>query len=186
MKVDEAEFTEFVLGAGRSLRRLAFLMCGDWHRAEDAVQSALVRLYVRWPRIARTGVHLYARKAVISAVRDEARRPWRRERSVDRLPDIAADPGAGLGRLDDRLYLLHALAEIPAKQRAAVVLRYFEDLSVADAAEVMGVSVGAVKSQTSRGLGAIRRHLATGGIDVIDSEIRPVPIEEESWSSYVS
>jgi RNA polymerase sigma-70 factor (sigma-E family) len=186
-KVDEAEFTEFVVGASRSLHQLAFLMCGDWHRAEDVVQTALVRMYVRWSNIGRTGVYLYARKAVVSVVRDEARRPWRRERSVDLLPDLTVDPVREHDRFDDRLYLLNALAAIPTRQRAAVVLRYFGDLSVADVAEVLGVSTSTVKSQTARGLTAIRRHLASAGVDVTVVPVaQPEPAEEESWSTYVS
>src|SRR3954453_11538429 len=90
LRADEAEFAEFVRGSQRRLRRLAFLVCGDWHRAEDIVQTALTRLYSRWGSIRREdGPDRYAHRAVVNAAIDDRRRPWRaREESRGQLPDV--------------------------------------------------------------------------------------------------
>ena len=82
-EADQGEFAEFAGAVARELRGTALLMCGDWHRAEDATQEALLRLYIAWPRLERGGgLRRYARMAVISAVLDQGKRPWRRERTV--------------------------------------------------------------------------------------------------------
>lgn len=87
----EEEFADFVIAAQHRLRRVAFLVCGDWHRAEDIVQTALTQVYARWERIRPDeGPAGYARRAVVNAAIDERRRPWRREHVVDHLPDVAA------------------------------------------------------------------------------------------------
>ena len=152
---DEAEFAEFAAATVRRLRRTAYLLCGDWHRAEDAAQDALVRIYRRWTRLDRdSGLATYAHRTVVSVVLDQAKRPWRREHTVDELRDSASPDH--LGVVDDRQLVVQALAELPARQRACVVLRHYADLSEADTARVLGISVGAVKSQTSRGLGRLR------------------------------
>ncbi|MFI5735754.1 SigE family RNA polymerase sigma factor [Kribbella sp. NPDC051587] len=154
---DDAEFTEFAATMIRPLRRTAFLMCGDWHRAEDAAQDALVKVYRRWNRIERReGVRSYAHRAVVTSVLDQSRKPWRRERLND--PDDAAlvVPDVG-GPVDNRLMVVKALAQLPPSQRACVVLRYYNDLSVDETADVLGISAGGVKSQTSRGLDRLRQ-----------------------------
>ncbi|MGW7687202.1 SigE family RNA polymerase sigma factor [Kribbella sp. NPDC054772] len=155
---DEAEFTEFASGMIRRLRRTAYLMCGDWHRAEDAAQDALVKVYQRWHRIDRAqGLNSYTHKCLVTAVLNQARRPWRRERLVDTDdPIVPADP---LGTVDDRMLVVQALAALPPSQRACVVLRYYTDLSLEQTADVLGVGVGGVKSQTSRGLTRLREIL---------------------------
>lgn len=153
----EHEFREFAAARMDRLRSLAYLTCGDWHLAEDAVSTALARLYVRWSRI--DDPESYARRVVINAAIDEKRRPWRRERSAgDGIPDTAGpDPAEAL---DERSYLLTALRRIPPGQRAVVVLRFYEGLSVEQVAQVLGRSTGTVKSQAARGLVALRAVLA--------------------------
>ncbi|WP_405058940.1 SigE family RNA polymerase sigma factor [Kribbella sp. NBC_01505] len=156
---DKAEFSEFAATMIRPLRRTAYLMCGDWHRAEDAAQDALVKLYRKWGRLERReGIRTYAHRAVVTSVLDQARRPWRREHLDD-----AAEPGQVLpdigGPVADRLMVVRALAQLPPSQRACVVLRYYNDLSVEETAEVLGVGQGGVKSQTSRGLDRLRELL---------------------------
>jgi RNA polymerase sigma-70 factor (sigma-E family) len=160
---DDAEFTEFAAVMVRRLRRTAYLMCGDWHRAEDAAQDALVKVYRRWNRIDRGDSLVgYAHKAVVTAVLDQARRPWRREHLDDRGEVVGNVPAVpdGAEAIHDRAVVVEALAALPPGQRACVVLRHYADLSVEQTAAVLNVGTGAVKSQTSRGLTRLRDLLA--------------------------
>ena len=157
---DEQDFAEYFAAKRDFVRRTAFLLCGDWHRADDLAQTAFVALHRRWHRIRDRGAtDAYLRKTLVRAAIDESRRPWRREQYVDRLPE----PDPGEGRLDDqvatRADLMKALREVPPKQRAVLVLRYFEGLDVAGVAKVLGCSEGNVKSQTARGLRHLRAAL---------------------------
>ncbi|MFD7155403.1 SigE family RNA polymerase sigma factor [Kribbella sp. NPDC059898] len=156
---DEAEFTEFAASTIRRLRSTAYLMCGDWHRAEDAAQDALVKVYRRWHRIDRTqGLNGYAHKCLVTAVLDQSRRPWRREHLVD-TDDHTTPLHDPAGTIDDRLLVVEALAALPPSQRACVVLRHYADLSLEQTADVLGIGTGGVKSQTSRALTRLRELL---------------------------
>lgn len=153
---DEAAFVEFAHAVRDRLRGAAYLMCGDWDQASDHVQEGLIRVYVAWPRLTRSGrEYAYARKAVVSAFIDHARRRSSTEVPVEPSHDVPS--GQDVAELvTARAALMSALAVLPARQRACVVLRYFEDLSVADTATVLGCSEGTVKSQTSRALASLR------------------------------
>lgn len=157
----DAEFGEYVDSRLALMRRTAFLLGGgDWHAAEDLVQTALTKLYPAWPRLRQDGaVDAYVRKVLVRTVIDESRRPFRRrERVVDEPPDVSV-PAA---RVDDVLDVRRALRKLPAGQRAVVVLRYWEDLSITETAKVLGRSEGTVKSQAAKGLAALRDLLAAG------------------------
>lgn len=164
-ELDERAFTEYASGAARSLRRTAYLMTGDWHRADDVVQNALVKLYVAWPRLARSGgFPTYARRVVVNAAIDESRKGSRREHPTEQAGAHEVDERDRTREIDDRLLIISALAGLPARQRATVVLRYYDDLSVNETAEVLGCTPGTVKSQTARGLDALRELLVAAGV----------------------
>ena len=146
----DEEFTEFVTTRRARLLHTAYLLTGDWQRAEDVVQTALTKLYVAWPRVMQDGnVDAFARRIVVNCHLDERRRPWRRERSSS--SDLET-PAAQSGSTEDRDALVQALAQLPPRQRRTVVLRYFADLSVDETARDLGCSTGTVKSQTSDAL----------------------------------
>jgi len=129
MRADAAEeFTAYVAGSAIGMRRTAYLMCGDWQRAEDEVQTALVKLYLAWDRIRdRQSLDAFVRTTLIRGLIDERRRPWRREHAQAALPDrAAAEPWP----LEDRLTVRDALAKVPPRQRAVLVLRFYEDCDV--------------------------------------------------------
>ncbi|MGW6194911.1 SigE family RNA polymerase sigma factor [Kribbella sp. NPDC055110] len=156
---DDAEFTEFAATTIRRLRRTAYLMCGDWHRAEDAAQDALVKVYRRWHRIDRTqGLNGYAHQCLVTAVFDQSRKPWRRERLLDTDEKVTPRPDP-VGTVEDRMLVVQALAALPPSQRSCVVLRHYADLSLEQTADILGIGVGGVKSQTSRGLTRLRELL---------------------------
>jgi RNA polymerase sigma-70 factor (sigma-E family) len=162
--IEDAEFVQFVDGHARELRRTAYLMCGDWQRAEDATQDALVKLYVAWSRLERSNaLRAYAHRAVSSAVIDQGRRPWRREVGADVLPEHGDDPTVAVDR---HLAVVRALQALPHRRRQCVVLRYFADLSVAETAEHLGISAGTVKSQTARALEHLHAVLQEQGLDI--------------------
>ncbi|SHM98565.1 SigE family RNA polymerase sigma factor [Cryptosporangium aurantiacum] len=151
------EYHEYVRSALPALRRLAYVLCQDGHRADDLVQGALVKLYLHWGKArAATNRDAYARTVLVRVFLGEKRAGWaRRVVLVDRLPDVAStgpDPAATLA-------LRAALATLPAKQRAALVLRYYADLSVDETAEALGCPANTVKSHTARGIAALRRVL---------------------------
>ena len=153
---DEAAFVEFAASVRDRLRRTAYLLCGDWDLASDFVQEGLVRVYVRWPRLERRGGEAaYARKAVVSAYLDHVRRRSSGETPTEADPTLASDEDVATAVVM-REALMTALAGLPPRQRACVVLRYFEDLSVADTAALLGCTEGTVKSQTSRALFSLR------------------------------
>jgi RNA polymerase sigma-70 factor (sigma-E family) len=155
----EASYVEFVTGRRDQLRRIAFGMCGDWHRADDLVQNALVKLYVAWPRVVRNGTEdAYVRRILVNTAIDESRRPWRREQSSDALPEEANPEPVSR---EDRSELVAALQALPGQQRAVVLLRHWLGLSTAETAAEIGISEGTVKSHASRGLAALRRALET-------------------------
>ena len=151
-KRDSEEFTSFVVAHQARLRRVAFLMCGDWSLASDYVQDALVRTYRHWPRLRSRGeAYAYARKAVVSVVIDAKRRRSSTEVPVDSVADaLGADDAAN--RSADCDLLSRCLVQVPPRQRACLVLRYYDDLSVSDVAGVLECSEGTVKSQSARGL----------------------------------
>jgi RNA polymerase sigma-70 factor (sigma-E family) len=155
--VRDAEFSEYVAGRRAQLRRTAYLLCGDSHRAEDLVQTALMKVYVAWPRIRKDGnVDAYTRRVMVHAHIDDTRRPWRRERVGVGEHDVeAADPAT-----EDHDLLRAALAGLPARQRAAVVLRHYWGLSVKETAADLGCSTGTVKSQTSHALKRLEQVLS--------------------------
>ena len=153
---DEGAFVEFAASSRAHLRRTAYLMCGDWERASDFVQEGLIRVYVRWPRLERNGGELaYARKAVVSAFLDHARRRSSTERPQEADPTTASGEDVATA-VATRETLMSALADLAPRQRACVVLRYFEELDVRETAIVLRCSEGTVKSQTSRALASLR------------------------------
>jgi RNA polymerase sigma-70 factor (sigma-E family) len=153
MHRSEAEFVAFVEARRPHLRRIAFALCGDWHRAEDLVQTSLAKLYVAWPRIHKAGAEeAYARQVIVRANIDESRRPWRREHTGVEQPDRAA---AEERSSEDRSELVQALQQLSPMQRKVVVLRHWLDLSVEETARELDLSTGTVKSHTSRGLAAL-------------------------------
>ena len=160
-------FREFVRVRFEPLRALAYVTCGDWQAAEDAVAGALARLYLRWDRVASPDA--YSRAMVVRAAIGEKRRPWRRERSAgDALPDVPRPDESG--QVDERLRMRAALRKVPPRQRAVLVLRFLEGLSVDETAEVLGCRTGTVKSQSARGLATLRAVLAAEDITLRDEE----------------
>jgi RNA polymerase sigma-70 factor (sigma-E family) len=158
---DEESFRRFAVEHAARLRRSAFLFCGDWHLAEDLMQQTLIKIYRSWSRVERDeSLVNYGRTVLLRTWLDEKRRPWRRSEQTEAAVPERMDDGRGPADSADRLWardLVHrGLLRLPPRQRAVLVLRYFDDLSVAEAAEVMGCSQGTVKSQTARGLDALR------------------------------
>jgi RNA polymerase sigma-70 factor (sigma-E family) len=152
----DVTFSEFAMASRAKLRRTAYLLCGDWDRASDHVQEGLIRTYVAWPRLLRNGGEaMYARKAVVSAFLDASRKRSSTERPVADHPDHTSDEDVAAA-VADRAALMAALARLPGRQRACVVLRYFEELDVRETAAVLRCSEGTVKSQTSRALASLR------------------------------
>ena len=154
-KAEDDEYREFVLSRLDRLRRIAYLLCRNWHTADDLVSITLTRLYRNWGRArAATSLDAYVRAILTHAWLDEQRRPWRREDVTDRPPDRAAE--VSFSGASDRAELAALLTALPRRQRAVVVLRFYCDLSVAETAGLLGVSEGTVKSQSARGLEILR------------------------------
>ncbi|MGW4942059.1 SigE family RNA polymerase sigma factor [Actinoplanes sp. NPDC004185] len=168
MDAEDAEsFREFVRTNFERLRSLAYVTCGDWQAAEDAVAKTLAKLYPRWKRVAAPDA--YARTMVVRAAIHEKRRPWRRERSSsDSMPEVALADHAG--HVDERLRLRAALSRVPVRQRAVLALRFLEGLSVESTAEVLKCRPGTVKSQSARGLATLRTLLAAEDITMYEEE----------------
>jgi RNA polymerase sigma-70 factor (sigma-E family) len=149
-------FEEYFRARRDGVRRTAYLLCGDWHRADDHAQAAFVALHRHWRRIRdRSALDAWMRRTLVRAVVDESRRPWRRERST-------AEPAVDTGVPSDsdtvatRHVLVDALRSVPARQRAVLVLRFLDGLDVAATAAALGCTEGTVKSQTAHGLEALR------------------------------
>lgn len=155
---DRDAFAGFVAARSGALHRAAYLMVGDAGLAQDLVQEALTKTYVAWPRLRDPGnAEAYTRKAITTtAISWFRRRSWS-ERPTDRLPETAGASPADA--VDERAWLWQALLELPVRQRAAVVLRYYEDLTEAQTAAAMGCAVGTVKSQVSAALRKLRERL---------------------------
>ncbi len=165
----DAEFTEFVHARTPWLRRIAYLLCQDWHRADDLTQAVFLKLYVSWDRASKVDrVDGYVRTILINTFLSEQQTTWWKRITLRRTAtdeasfiDDAADVGSfgdfgPISDIDGALDLLAALAEVPPRQRAALVLRFYCDLSIAETAGLLDCSPGTVKSQTSRGLDALR------------------------------
>lgn len=146
-------FEEYVATRGRALWRSAWLLTGDAQRAEDLVQTALVKCWQHWDRIAADGaVDGYVRRALMTTFLDWRRRRWSGEVATADLPDVRSWDADLAGRQD----LLAALARLPRRQRAVIVLRFYDDLTEAQTAAALGINVGTVKSHTARALAALR------------------------------
>ncbi len=151
----DADFTAYLQARQGRLLRTAYLLTGDQHGAEDLLQTSLAKLYLAWERVHdRESVDAYVRRIMVNELNSLWRRAWkRREHPTDELPDVARSDEYDDGR--DAL-LWQAVQTLPRKARAVLVLRYYEELTEAETADVLGISVGTVKSQTSRALSALR------------------------------
>ena len=156
---DDSEYVEYVTARLPALRRLAYLLCGDEHRADDLVQQTITNLYVHWQR-ARNVEHLdaYVRTMLVRTFIDEKRLAWARVRLFGSAPERDRPLPTGPS-VEDRQVLRAALARLPRRQQAVLVLRFLCDLPVADAAAALGCSEGTIKSQTSHGLAGLRKIL---------------------------
>jgi RNA polymerase sigma-70 factor (sigma-E family) len=167
------DFDQFVAGSVDDLLRTAYLIAWDGAEAEDLVQECLLKVARRWPRVrAMAQPRAYARRILIHQALDGAERRARRRTELEPAPgeirELGTDP---LAAFDTRAELLDALSLLPARQRAVLVLRYFHDLTEAQAAEVLGCSPGTVKSTTSRGLARLRE------------VFEPIPLQPRSTES---
>jgi RNA polymerase sigma-70 factor (sigma-E family) len=167
----DAEFTDFVAARMTALRRVAYLLCQDWHRADDLVQIAITKLYANWHRAAvMDHTEAYVRTILVREYISERRSGWTRRVRLDgSLPErTSAQPDH-----DMALDMKTALAGLPPRQRATIVLRFYCDLTVDQAAEVLGCTPGTVKSQTAKALGALRLTLGPPGSDRSDTASQP-------------
>lgn len=165
----ERGFDEFVAASADPLLKTGFLLTFDLAETEDLVQECLFKVARRWPRVRRMEhPHAYARRVLVNLALDGARGRSRRrqELTVNPAASERADPVAAraLWSVDANQELLDALRRLPGRQRAAIVLRYFEDMGEAQMAEALGCSVGTVKSTTSRALDRLHRELDRDGL----------------------
>ncbi|HET6627509.1 MAG TPA: SigE family RNA polymerase sigma factor [Nocardioidaceae bacterium] len=152
----DAEFEAYMAARQPSLLRTAYLLTGDRHSAEDLVQTALAKLYLSWDKVQRRELtDGYVRRIMVNENNSLWRRAWKRkEVTTDEVPDRT-----GVHDLPDdgrRAALWDFVQTLPKKQRAVIVLRFYEDLSEAETADILGISVGTVKSQASRALASMR------------------------------
>jgi RNA polymerase sigma-70 factor (sigma-E family) len=153
-------FTRFVAARWRALTHTAYLLTGDFHEAEDLVQTTLAKVYPHWRRLRTDTVEHYVRRALVNTNRSRYRRRRVVQFLLPVLPDTrpAHENGTGVGSIGEHDALAAALSQLPQRQRAVVVLRYCEDMSVEEVADILGCSAGTVKSQASRGLDKLRTH----------------------------
>ena len=159
---DPAAFAEFVAARSGALHRAAYLMVGERQLAQDLLQEALTKTYVAWPTLRDPGnAEAYTRRVITTtAISWYRRRSWQ-ERPTDTVPDTSTGD-----RTDDvarREWVWTALQALPPRQRAAIVLRYYEDLTEAQTAAALGCAVGTVKSQVHAGLASLRKTLDSHG-----------------------
>ena len=173
----EESFDAFVRSRGEHFLRVAVLLTGSPTEAEDLLQASLVRLYRAWPRLGvpETAPDAYLRKILVNTRRSWWRARWRRESPVAAVPD-RPDPAGGADPADR--YALGALVRsalvgLPRQQRAVLVLRYIEDLPEASVADLLGVSVGTVKTHAHRGLRALRASLGESGQFAVNETAGP-------------
>lgn len=167
---DTAAFAEFVAARSPALFRTAYLMVGDHGLAQDLVQEALTKTYVAWPRLREVSkAEAYTRKAITTTyISWWRRKAWQAERPRGDVPD-GDHPRGLLGHgpdVVDRAWLWQELRTLPPRQRTAIVLRYYEDLSEAQTAEAMGCAVGTVKSQVAQGLRRLREQMG-GDVELL-------------------
>jgi RNA polymerase sigma-70 factor (sigma-E family) len=156
------EFAEFAAVASARLRRTAFLLCGDWHTAEDLAQVTLEKLFVSWRRLSRRDeVYAYATRTLVNTYLAGRRLRSAEEVLTGQLPERPCGQQAP----EIRIMVLDALAALPPRARAVVVLRYWADMSVGQVAELLGCSEGTVKSQAARGLDKLRPLLGEAAAD---------------------
>lgn len=153
------EFAEIFERHHDSAYRLACLLCGDRSVAEDVTAEAFARTFERWDRGGVRDVRAYLRTAVVNQARGTFRRRARHRRDTAWAEERAPAPATFDDRLADRALVHELLLALPLRQRAAIVLRYYEDLSEADTAAALGTRVGTVKAQVSRGLDRLREML---------------------------
>ncbi|MEH0843256.1 SigE family RNA polymerase sigma factor, partial [Micromonospora sp. CPCC 205711] len=166
----EEEFREFVAARSAALLRTAYLLAGDWATAEDLLQTALTKTYLAWKRLGGIeAIEPYARRVMVNTSTSWWRRRWNGERPTEVLPERA-----GVDEIEqqlDRDALWRHLTALPARQRAVLVLRFYEDMSEAQTAALLEISPGTVKSQTSRALATLRKRL--GGQALLDLPAEP-------------
>lgn len=151
----DEEFTAFVATAAPRLRRVAYLMCGDWHLAQDLTQTTLARMYASWGRIWRhANLEAYSRRVLMNAVFDQRKRRSNTEIVLAELPE-AAHAGAQ-ATIELHVTLMTALATLPPRDQAIVVLRYWEDHSVQTVAEILDLSATMVTTRSARALTKLR------------------------------
>jgi RNA polymerase sigma-70 factor (sigma-E family) len=159
MSRPDDEYRDFVRSRATPLHRTAYLLCGDWHLANDLVQETLAKAFRHWRKVQRAdNPDAYVKRVLIN----EANRHWRRHRNVAPPTDGAGQEIATPDMSDqivDRDELLHALLSLPTRQRATVVLRYLEGMSERETAAVLRCSEGTVQSQTSRALNTLKTTL---------------------------
>lgn len=157
-RADESGYRDYVTSRMDVLRRVAFLLCRDWHIADDLVSITIGKLYRHWSRVGSSGgLDAYVRRILVRTWLDEKRRPWHREEPTDELPELES---ATEYVVLDRDELNQLLDSLPPRRRAVVVLRLYCDLSVDETAEILGCTTGTVKSQTARGLDTLRERVA--------------------------
>ncbi|MEW2376488.1 SigE family RNA polymerase sigma factor [Micromonospora sp. NPDC047812] len=170
----EEEFRDFVAARSGALLRTAYLLSGDWATAEDLLQTALTKTYLAWKRLGGIeAIEPYARRVMINTSTSWWRRRWHGERPTDVLPERA-----GIDEIEqqlDRDLLWRHLSALPSRQRAVLVLRFYEDMSEAQTAALLGISPGTVKSQTSRALGTLRRRMGAEAALDLPTGADPTP-----------
>jgi RNA polymerase sigma-70 factor (sigma-E family) len=149
---DDDEFVAFVERSGSRLRDTAFWLCRDWSLAQDLTQTTFIKVYLSWRRIRRDDPYLYCKQVLLRTYLDHKRLKSSTEVQTDVLPDRPAAADA----TELRLTLLDALGQLSPRDRAIVVLRYWEDHSVQTVAELLGLSPGVVKVQSMRALASLR------------------------------
>jgi RNA polymerase sigma-70 factor (sigma-E family) len=160
----EEDFREFVAARSPALLRTAYLLVGgDWGNAEDLLQTALTKVYLSWRRIEHpAAIEGYVRATLVNTATSWRRRRWHGERATADLPESAR--GDHNGDVVERDALWRLVRALPPRQRAVLVLRFYEDLSEAETAVALGVTTGTVKSQTFRALRALRGQFAQTGV----------------------
>jgi RNA polymerase sigma-70 factor (sigma-E family) len=152
------DFESWLVAREPALQRLALLLTGDEHSARDLVQTSVAKLYLAWDRLDdRDNVDAYARRILVNEHRTAWRRPWRRREVVMDSPPDRAGPAIEYDGTREAVWRF--VASLPPRQRAVIVLRYYEQLTETEIADVLGISVGTVKSQASRAIAALRTRL---------------------------